>query len=83
MKEAGEKAIDQKKADDATINFVSRQAQEAILDPNLPEFYKDYVLEAAIGTILKIAEKRSAYDARSKETKGREQTIYEANTKEP
>jgi hypothetical protein len=66
MKEAGEKAIDQKTADDATINFVSRQAQEAILDPNLPEFYKDYVLEAAIGTILKIAEKRHVYDVRSK-----------------
>jgi hypothetical protein len=48
MKENGEKFIGQKEKDDAMMNFVSRQAQEAILDPNLPDYYKDYVLEGAI-----------------------------------
>ena len=52
IKEAREKLIGQKAKDDATVNFVSRQAQEAILDPNLPESYKDDVLDAAVGTLL-------------------------------
>jgi hypothetical protein len=50
------------------MNFVSRQAQEAILDPNLPESYKDAALEAALDAILKIAEKRNPYDARRKDS---------------
>jgi len=37
MKERGRKYTVQKEKDDAIMNFVSRQAQEAILDPNLPE----------------------------------------------
>ena len=36
MKER-KKFVGQKEKDDAIMNFVSRQAQEAILDPNLPE----------------------------------------------
>ena len=64
MKERN-KSIGQKAKDDATMNFVSRQAQEAILDPNLPESYKDEVLEFAIGIILRIAERRKAYNARA------------------
>ena len=66
MKETEEKQISQKEVDDATMNFVSRQAQEAILDPNLPDSYKDIVLESAIGTIMRIAEKRNAYNTRHK-----------------
>ena len=63
MKERSEKFIGQKAKDDAMMDFVSRQAQEAILDPNLPETYKDEIVEAAVDTLLRIAEKRSAYFA--------------------
>jgi hypothetical protein len=66
MKENGEKIIGQK--DDAMMNFVSRQAQEAILDPNLPEYYKDYVLEGAIKTLTKIGERKSTYSAGGEES---------------
>jgi len=80
MKEAREKLIGQKAKDDSTMNFVSRQAQEAILDPNLPESYKDDIVGAAVGTILRIAEKRNAYNAGQRE--GRQvkssNTIYQA-----
>jgi hypothetical protein len=68
MKERREKIIWQKEKDDATMNFVSRQAQEAILNPNLPESYKDEVLETAIGIILRIAERRNAYNATRKKS---------------
>jgi hypothetical protein len=80
MKERSEKLIGQKAKDDATMNFMSRQAQEAILDPNLPESYKDPALEAALDALLRIAEKRSAYKARPRESKRlkQSQTIYEA-----
>ena len=80
MNERREILIGQKAKDDATMNFVSRQAQEAILDPNLPESYKDDVLDAAVGTLLRIAERRSAYNAGQSE--GRRvtssNTIYQA-----
>ena len=69
MKERSGKQINQKEADNATLNFVSRQAQEAILDPNLPEAYKDQVLDIAIGTISKIAEKRAIYEAKGRRRK--------------
>jgi len=61
MKERDRKYTLQKERDDAIMDFVSRQAQEAILDPNLPKSYKDAALEAALEALLKIAEKRSAY----------------------
>ena len=66
--------------DDAIMNFVSRQAQEAILDPNLPESYKDAALEAALAALLRIAEKRSAYRYRPRESQRLKQSkmIYEA-----
>ena len=54
MNERREKLIGQKAKDDATMNFVSRQAQEAILNPNIPETYKDFILEAAVGTLRRI-----------------------------
>ena len=56
-----------KEREDAIIDFVSRQAQEAILDPNLPESYKDAALEAALEALLGIAEKRNEYSAERKE----------------
>ena len=64
MKENGETLIGQREKDDALLNFVSRQAQEAILDPNLPESYKDEVLGAAIATIHKVGERKAAYFAK-------------------
>ena len=64
MKERGEKLFGQRAKDDAALDFVCRQAQEAILDPNVPDSYKDYVLEAAIGTIQKVAEERTIYYAK-------------------
>ena len=66
--------------DDAIMNFVSRQAQEAILDPNLPESYKDAALEAALEALQKIAEKRADYNAEPGERQRLEQSqvIYEA-----
>jgi hypothetical protein len=70
MNERNEKFIGPKEIDDAMMNFVSRQAQEAILDPNLPESYKDEIVGAAVGTILRIAERRNAYSARCKESQG-------------
>jgi hypothetical protein len=50
-----------KERDDKTLDFVSYQAQEAILNPNLPEIYKEQVLGAAVQTILKIADRRAIY----------------------
>jgi len=80
MKENGEKFIGQKEKDDAMMNFVSRQAQEAILDPNLPEYYKDYVLEGAIKTLAKIGERKSTYSAGGGESQQLKpsHTIYKA-----
>lgn len=63
MNERRQKLIGQKAKDDATMNFVSRRAQEAILNPILPESYKDEVVGDAVGKILKIAERRNAYSA--------------------
>lgn len=70
----------QKAKEDAIMNFVSRQAQEAILDPNLPESYKDAALKAALDALLRIAEKRNDYDAGRRESRQlkKSQTIYEA-----
>jgi hypothetical protein len=62
------------------MNFVSRQAQEAILDPNLPETFKDEVVGAAVEALLKIAEKRGAYNADHIQGKVLKQskTVYQA-----
>jgi hypothetical protein len=79
MKEKGEILIGQKAKDDATMNFVSYQAQEAILNPNLPESYKDEVLRAAVGTIVRIAERRNTYKVSPRKRWGlkRSHAIYE------
>ena len=64
MKERGQNEIVQREKDNKTLDFVCRQAQEAILDPNLPEPYKDLVLEAALGTIQQVAEQKAVYFAK-------------------
>jgi hypothetical protein len=67
MKERNPNPIEQKEKDDALLNFVNRQAQEAILNPDLTEPYKDEVLRAAIKTIHKIAERKVIYVAKQGE----------------
>ena len=66
--------------ENALLDFVNRQAQEAILDPNLPGSYKDRVLNSAIGTIQRIAERKAAYYAKYGEGRRTRQfhVIYEA-----
>ena len=59
-----ERPISQKEKDNATLNFVSYQAQEAILNPDLPDAYKDAVLEFAIDTIQKVGERKATYHAK-------------------
>jgi len=44
---------------------VNYQAQQAILDPNLPDSYKDAVLEFAIDTIQKVGERKAVYQAKN------------------
>jgi len=63
------------------LNFVTRQAQEAILDPNLPETYKNQAVEAAVGTIQKIAERKAIYYAKHGEGRRtrKPRVIYEAS----
>ena len=80
MNERSEKIIGQKEKDDAIMNFASRQAQEAILDSNLPEAYKDEVVGNAVEKILRIAERRNAYNAKEKESRQLNQshTVYKA-----
>jgi hypothetical protein len=80
MKENGEKQLSQKERDDALMNFVSRQAQEAILDPHLPGSYKDKLVSAAAATISRIAERRTPYHAVQNESQEPKEsgTIYEA-----
>ena len=80
MKERNKRFLAQKAKDDAIMDFVSRQAQEAILDPNLPESYKEAALEAALDALLRIAEKRNFYTSASEENRQFEQdrTLYKA-----
>ena len=85
MEEITKKSIGQREKDDALMNFVSKEAQEAILNPNLPESYKDEVLEAAIGTIQRVAERKASYYAKYGEGRRsrRPHIIYEAKDNEP
>ena len=64
MKERGPNLTDQREKDDALMNFVSYQAQEAILSPNVPDEYKDKLVETAIETINQVAERKAAYFAK-------------------
>lgn len=84
MKEKSDKFIEHKTTDGAIMNFVSRQAQEAKLDPNLPETYKDDIVGAAVGTILRIAEKKNAYNVPRAENRQIQEprTIYDSRDDE-
>jgi hypothetical protein len=64
MKERSQNLQGQKERDDATLNSLNYHAQEAILDPNLPEVYKDQILDLAIHTIQKVGERRANYHAK-------------------
>ena len=66
--------------ENALLDFVNRHVQEAILDPKLPGSYKDEVVDAAIGTIQKVAETKAAYYAKYGEGRRLRQfhVIYEA-----
>jgi hypothetical protein len=94
MKENIEKITKQMAEDDVLRNNVSRQAQEAILNPEVPDAQKDEVLEAAVETIHRIGQNRNTYNAiidahdakrdaenakhRERRRLKRTQTIYEA-----
>jgi hypothetical protein len=66
--------------ENALLDFVNRQAQEAIQDHNLPDAYKNEVVDAAIGTIQKVAERKAAYYAKYGEGRRtrKPHIIYEA-----
>ena len=61
MKENEEKIITQKERYDAVLEFVNFQAQEAILNPTLPNDFKDMIVEDAIRKIRRIGEKRGTF----------------------
>ena len=63
MKEIREILLGQKEKDERTLNYVSREAQEAILNPDLSDSIKDEILNEAVGTINQIAERKWIYEA--------------------
>lgn len=86
MRERAENITGQREKDDALMNFVSRQAQEVILNPILPESYKDEVLEAAVETIHRVAERKAAYYAKygeGRRTRHTQQSVKETPPKQP
>jgi hypothetical protein len=79
MKEIREKLLRLKEKDDATLNYVSREAQMAILNPDLSDSLKDEILNTAVGTINQIAERRWVYEAIPRNAGLKQSgTIYEA-----
>jgi hypothetical protein len=67
MKERDEISIEQKGKDDAIMDFENYRAQEAILDPNLPDWYVDKILSSAIATITQVGERKGTYNPKPKE----------------
>jgi hypothetical protein len=65
MKERVANLSGQRERDIALMDFVSYQAQEAIINPNVPDEYKDKLLETAIETIHQVAERKAAYFAKN------------------
>ena len=65
MKEQSERLIEQKESDDAVLDFVNFQAQEAILNPNLPGDFKDMIVGDAIRKIQRIGERRATYQVQN------------------
>ena len=84
MKDKNERVIGPREKDDALLDFVNYQAQEAILNPALPESKKDEILRDAIGTIQKVAERKAVYYAKYGEGRRTRQfhVIYEAANNE-
>jgi len=75
MNERRDKLISQLLKDDRTLDAVSYEAQEAILNPLLSPHRKDEIVGKAVGVIIEIAERRSTY--RVQHNEGR-QIIYQA-----
>src|SRR5688572_3604100 len=67
--------------ENALLDFVNQQAQEAILNPHLSDSYKNEVVNAAIGTIQNVAERKAAYYAKHGEGRRLRQShvIYESS----
>src|SRR5215216_1094355 len=84
MEEITKKIIGPREKDDALLDFVNYEAQGAILNPNLPESYKDEVLDAAVETIQKVAERKAVYYAKYGEGRRARphHIIYEAGNDE-
>ena len=80
MKEINQNLAEQREKDDATLNYVSREAQMAILNPDLSDSIKDEILIEAVGTINQIAERRWIYEAIPRKNADLKQsnTIYES-----
>ena len=64
MKERSQIQPTQREKDNELLDFVNYQAQEAILSPVAPGPYKDALLEVAIETIHRVAERKAAYFAK-------------------
>src|SRR5690349_5822704 len=81
MNDQNEKSMGARERDDVLLNFVTRQAREAILDPNLPETHKNDAVEAAVGTVQKNAERKAVYYAKYGEGRRtrKPRVIYEAS----
>ena len=75
MKERTEKIIDRNERNNADLDFVNYEAQEAILNPDLPNDIKDQVVRDAIRKIKRIGERRAAYQVRHD---GKPHDIYQA-----
>jgi hypothetical protein len=84
MNEKNQKLIGSREKDDALLDFVNYQAQKAILNPILPESKKDEILEDAVETIHKVAERKAIYYAKYGEGRRirRSHIIYEASNSE-
>jgi len=84
MKNKNQIITESMERDEALMDFVNYQAQEAILNPILPESYKDEVLDATVGTIQKVAERKAVYYAKYGEGRRtrKPHIIYEAKNEE-
>ena len=58
--------------DNAILDFESYQAQESILDPNLPDWFKDKIVSSAVATIKQVGERKASYNAKEESQKPRE-----------
>ena len=80
MNEISKYLVAQREKDDTMLNYVSREAQEAILNPDLSDSLKDEILISTVGTINHIAERRWVYEAIPRKNADLKQsdTIYKA-----